>query len=125
MLYNDYSSDYESLLQRANKPTMEIKRLRTLALEVFKTINNLNPSFMKDLFRQHSLSARRSNNLYVTKMNTTTYGQKSLKSLGPKVWNSLPEHLKAETTFLNFQNSIKTWFGKKCLCNLCKFISDT
>ena len=30
---------------------MEIKRLRTLALEIiFKTLNNVNPIFMKDMF---------------------------------------------------------------------------
>ena len=28
---------------------MEIKRLRTLATEIFQTLNNLNPSFMKDI----------------------------------------------------------------------------
>ena len=27
---------------------MEVKRLRTLALEVFKTLNNMNPQYMKD-----------------------------------------------------------------------------
>ena len=29
---------------------MENKRLRTLAIENFKTINNINLSFMKDIF---------------------------------------------------------------------------
>ena len=29
---------------------MEKKRLRTLALEIFKTLNNLKPNFMKEIF---------------------------------------------------------------------------
>ena len=29
---------------------MEIKRLRVLATEIFKTVNNLNPNYMKDVF---------------------------------------------------------------------------
>ena len=29
---------------------MEIKRLRCLALEIFKTVNNLNPYYMKKIF---------------------------------------------------------------------------
>ena len=29
---------------------MNIKRMWILATEIFKTINNLNPSFMKDIF---------------------------------------------------------------------------
>ena len=38
-LLNDYSSDYETLLKRTNKCTMEVKRLRLLALEIFKAFN--------------------------------------------------------------------------------------
>ena len=29
---------------------MEIKRLQTLATENFKTINNINPSYMRNIF---------------------------------------------------------------------------
>ena len=50
MLTNDYNSDYKDLLEIIKTSTMEIKRLTTLALEVFKTVNNLNPDFMKDIF---------------------------------------------------------------------------
>ena len=50
IIYNDYSSDYQTLLKLSQKPSMEIKRLRNLALEMFKTINDLNPSFMKSIF---------------------------------------------------------------------------
>ena len=42
LLYNDYTSTYDSLLAKPNKPAMEIKRYRTLALEICKTINDLN-----------------------------------------------------------------------------------
>ena len=46
-LLNNYESDYKTLLKKSNKCTMEVKRLRTLALETFKTLNDLNPGFMK------------------------------------------------------------------------------
>ena len=49
IIYNDYSSDYQTLLNLSQKPSMEIKRLRNLALEIFKAINDLNPSFMKSI----------------------------------------------------------------------------
>ena len=44
---NDCQSDYAALLKTKNITTMEIKRLDTLAIENFKTINNNNPSFIK------------------------------------------------------------------------------
>ena len=50
IIYNDYFSDYQALLKLSQKPSMEIKRLRNLALEIFKTINDLNASFMKSIF---------------------------------------------------------------------------
>ena len=42
LIINDYNSDYKFLLNEAENSTMEIKTLRTLALEIFKTLNNLN-----------------------------------------------------------------------------------
>ena len=44
-----YNSNYAVLLSKANKPAMEIKRLLKMATEIFKTINNVSPSYMKDL----------------------------------------------------------------------------
>ena len=85
LLYNDYTSTYDSLLAKANKPSMEIKRYRTLALEIFKTLNDLNPTYMQDLFYLRSSSARRPNNIAVVRTNTNTYGTKSLRSLGPQI----------------------------------------
>ena len=58
LLYNDYSSTYDSLLAKANKPSMELKRYRTLALEIFKTLNVLSPMYMHDLFHLRSSSTR-------------------------------------------------------------------
>ena len=48
IIYNDYSSDYQTLLNQSQKPSIEIKRLRNLALEIFKTIHDLNPRINKD-----------------------------------------------------------------------------
>ena len=49
-LYNNYQLTYEELLDKANSLTMNVKRLRFLCVEIYKTINNLNPSFMKHIF---------------------------------------------------------------------------
>ena len=50
MILNDNTSDYQTLLEKSKKTSMEIKKLRNLATEIFKTVNNLNPSFMKNIF---------------------------------------------------------------------------
>ena len=96
------------------------ERYRTLALEIFKTLNVLNTTFIQDLFYLRFSFARRPNNIAVIRTNTNTYGTESLRSLGPHFWNSLSEHIKAETSLAHFRSLINTWFGKECLCNLCK-----
>ena len=103
---------------------MEIKRLRNLALEVFRTINDINPEYMKDIFIKNTSSLSNPNNLKVHYHRTSKYGDKSLKTLGPKIWNSLPCDIKNETSFQKFKTHIKAWFGPKCKCNLCSFAEN-
>ena len=50
LVFDDYESDYGNLIKKNGTTTMEIKRLRTLATEIFKTINNINCSYMKNIF---------------------------------------------------------------------------
>ena len=119
LLDNDYTSTYDSLLAKANKPSMELKTYRTLALV---TLNVLIPTYMQDLLYLRSSSARRPNSIAVVRANTNTHGTKCLDSLGLGIWNSLPEQIKAETLFAHFGSLINTWFGKECLCSLCNHI---
>ena len=42
LLYNDSYSSY-NLLLKTERPTMKLSRLRSLAIEVFKTLKSLNP----------------------------------------------------------------------------------
>ena len=120
MILNDNTSDYQALLEKSKKPSMEIKRLRNLATEIFKTVNNLNPSFMKNIFTSKENAKVRPNNIVVKSHNSATYGDKSLMTLGPKIWNALPENIKSETSYKKFKEYIDLWFGPKCRCNICK-----
>ena len=49
-ILNDYNLDYDSLLVKSDNVTVEVKRMRSLCNEVFKTLNGLNPVYMKDTF---------------------------------------------------------------------------
>ena len=49
-LYNNYQLSYEELLDEANSSTMNVKRLHFSCVEIYRTINNLNPSLMKQIF---------------------------------------------------------------------------
>ena len=119
IIYNDYSSDYQALLRLSQKPWMEIKRLRNLALEIFKTINDLNPGFMKSIFSAKLNARVRTNDILLKARKSATFGDKSLATLGPHFWNALPQNIKAENSYVKFKEYIATWFGPKCKCNVC------
>ena len=104
----------------SEKTSMEIKTLRNLARVVFKTVNNLNPSFMKNIFTSKENARVRPNDIVVKSHNSPTYGDKSLMILGAKIWNALPEKIKCQTSYKKFQEYIDLWFGPKCRCNICK-----
>ena len=61
------------------------KRLRTLVYEIFKTLNNLNPVLMKDIFHYSPNVTRKKHNLYIHTQNTTKFGNKSLRALGANI----------------------------------------
>ena len=50
-LCNDYSISFEGLLEKAEKEKMSGNRLRNLCVEIYKTINKLNPEFMSNIFK--------------------------------------------------------------------------
>ena len=83
LLYNDSTSDYNQLLNKSSKASMEVTRLRNLALDIFKTLNNLNPAYMKEMFYKTTNLAYGPFNIKVNQNNTTKYCNRSLKSLGP------------------------------------------
>ena len=67
---------------------------------------------MHKYFKKGSHSSRRKNELVVNRAKTATFGEKSLTTLGPKIWNSLPEDVKDLTSLQKFTEIIKIWKRK-------------
>jgi hypothetical protein len=49
--YNDYNSTYENLLIVSKLPTLKVRRLRTMAIEVYKILHQKSPSYLHDLIK--------------------------------------------------------------------------
>ena len=67
-------------------------------------------------------NSRHQNDLINQESKAFTYGQCSLRVLGPKIWNALPTEMKDSVSLVVFKNLIKTWDGPSCECKLCKAI---
>ena len=50
-LWNDYDSTYKDLLEKSSCPNMKLRRQRTLCIEIYKALNELNPGYMNDIFK--------------------------------------------------------------------------
>jgi hypothetical protein len=48
-IYEDYNSTYEELLHIAKVPSLQIRRMRIMALECFKILHKLSPPCLNDL----------------------------------------------------------------------------
>ena len=45
-------------------------------------------------------------------------------TLGPKIWNSLPDNIKELTPPQKFTEFIKKWHGPECKWNISKYSDD-
>ena len=125
LLLNNYESDYESLLEISRKSKVFTRIHRILAKEVYKTLNNCNPGYMKTIFQKTLRNnPRRPNNLRVQGFRGITYGKNSLRTLGTQIWNNLPEDFKSASSLSMFENLIKIWFDFNCFCKMCKAVGN-
>ena len=79
---------------------------------------------MKNLSEKRQVLIRRKNqipNLEILNWNTVIYRDKSIRSLGPHIWNGLPEYIKNENSYDKVKENINIWYGLKCTCSLCSF----
>lgn len=64
---------------------METKQLKVLLIEIFKTVSNVNATFMKDTCQSKINARERSNNITVRHHISAPYRDKILMTLGPKI----------------------------------------
>ena len=81
---SDYSSSYDELLLKTKFTTVHIHSIRQLALEVFKTLHNLNPAFMKNYFipKPSDYDFRKRDMLYIPKVKALDMELNPSDSLG-------------------------------------------
>ena len=89
---------------------METKRLRMMVFEIFKTLNNLNPVFMKDIFHYSSNVNHKKHNRYIHTQNTTKFGNESLRAFSDNRLKTTRKHIHLSLLFLDARQC-----GKNCL----------
>ena len=117
-------SDYETLLSKGGVDSFRISSLKTMAVEIYKILNGMDPKYLSALFCKASTpyNLRDDNKLIQPLKGTTTYGIKSLAYYGTHLWNSLPHDIKGALTLNNFKTLLRKWVGPICGCSVCEMI---
>ena len=91
-VYDDYTSTFESLLEKDKSVSIHHRNIHRAAIEMYKVINNLSPGIIQDLFQKREISTLRiQTNTFIRPYVDTVYkGEDSLRNFGPIVWNTQP-----------------------------------
>ena len=97
------------------------RNLQLLLIEIYKTVNNLTPSFMAEVFVTNVVpyNLRGSTNLVLPKARTNLYGIDTVRFVGQKLWQSVPKEIKESQSLDIFKRNIKA-IPLDCSCKLCK-----
>ncbi len=126
-VYADYESDYDTLLSKANTPTLQLSRLRALCIEVFKCLHNMAPKYMCDLFVLQDKSphnTRLAKSVVQNHSNSVNNGLKTFVPYSTHLWNKLPNNIKNTADLETFKVLVDTWSGPQCNCNFCKSMAN-
>ena len=123
-IYNDHTTDYTELMEKNGESTLYLKRVRTMAHEVYKAINDISPKYSKEMLSFRSKPMRRPLDLYVPRVNQITFGYRSYTFEAPSLWNSLPLEIRQAENFKLFKALMKIWIGPNCRCQFCKFTQN-
>ena len=93
--------------------------LPILMSEMYKSRNDLNPSFMQEIFRENTIHYNlRSNNEFIQLIvRSVNNGTESVRFKCPQLWQTLPPRYRIQNSFFNLKQN-KNWYGEYCPCKL-------
>ena len=105
VVYDDYNSTYEELLASHNDISIHQKHLKHLAIEVYKSLTNLNPEFMWPFFKNKPFpyNLRNRNISILLPARSSHYDLNSVQFQGSLIWNNLPLSVKESVSVKEFK----------------------
>ena len=119
VLYRDYESTFEELLDRGD--TTQKKNLQNLMVEIYVSMNHLNPEYMWDFFVKKDVpyNLRTKELCKFPLVSSQRYGVNSLSFRGSLLWNALSGDLKLTTSLVKLKKELHCWDGNNCTCYIC------
>ena len=99
------------------------RNLQQLAIEIFKVKIGIAPKIMNEIFtfvENNTYNLRSGMHLNRVNVHYPQYDTESIGSLGGKIWNLVPVHMKDLKALSTFKSQKNKWIPKDCPCRLCK-----
>ena len=123
LIYNDKCSSFEELLVYDKSVSIHLKNIHALAIEMFKVYTKTCPENMQEVFqikdRGHYF-LRNQREFVIPPIKSVNYSLESIRFLGRKIWESVPNNLKNKESIESFKMAIKEWKPESCPFCLCK-----
>ena len=120
--YKDHTSSFVSLLEKDRSVNIPQKNVQLLMTEIFKITNNLNPSFMDEIFVKRSVTynLRMPIHFYFLWHLQLIMVLKQFDTEGSVFGTLFHMKLRIQILCNNFKNKIKYWNNESCDCRLCR-----
>ena len=122
VVYQNFTCSLNELLNLSGGETFHINFIRKLLEEIYKSVNNLSPSFMAELFvpKFSGYDLRRGQQLVLPPTNTVKFGLQSLSFTGSLIWDRISRDVKESPSLNVFKRKLKMFPSNFCTCNICK-----
>ena len=119
IFYSDFKSSFQGILMKDNSFSIHERNIQNLAIEIYKFLNGLSPSFLNNVFHKNisnSYDLRNHKELYSRNPKTVRYGTETVSYIALKIW--IPETIKMSSSLESFKTKIRKW-KPECDCRLC------
>ena len=94
---NDSTSSLQALLTSTNTLPLHVRRMKQMASEVYKIVNDIAPAYIKDFIvniKKPNYNFRRENQASLPAVKSTRYGLRSFCYEAARIWNCLPNDVR-------------------------------
>ena len=122
LVYDDYLSAFEELLEKDNSFTVHHYNIQTLCIELCKVFSGQSQTIFSDLFERKNINynLRSQPDFVIPQVKSVYKGLNSLRYFGPIIWNLIPKKIKNCDTLASFVSKIRQWRPNACPCRICK-----
>ena len=118
LIQQNYTSDFEVLLENSNEKPVHQKCIELLMIEVYKYLNDLSPDIMS--VWENTYNLRNFHIFESQNPRTKKFGLDSIAYRASQLWKNVPEEIRNSTSLPIFEEKIKKVPLISCSCICCR-----